>query len=104
MDREVVFDTDVQATLILGRDENVSVVLMGKRADVVVQLPPILPPTMNRMIVVREGVDMARKIRVRTGDYGADALRVVEVMSGSGTETCEVFLFDKGYWQHRGET
>lgn len=101
MEREVAFDTDVNPMLVLGRDENATVLVKGKRHDIVVQLPPILPPTRSRTIVVQETVDMARTIQVRTGDYGADGLRVVHVVSSSGASTREVFMFDDGRWEHR---
>jgi len=101
MGREVTFVTDFKPLLILGMDENVKVLLTGRRASVVVQLPPILPPTISRTVVVQEEVEMARTIKVQTGDYGADALRVVKVIAEDCTKVCETFLFDKGHWQHR---
>lgn len=98
--REVVFDTNVNPLLVLGRDEDTCVRLKGACDSVIVQLPSTT--AVGRTIVIEDGVDYRPEIRVRTASYGADNLRVVRLIAAGGEQSRATFVFvDNGYWQYR---
>jgi hypothetical protein len=96
--RELVFDTSFSGIMRLGKDEDVSVLVLGARPDILVQLPATT--AVGRTVAVVETVGIPRALAVRTADYGADNLRVLKPVNlrANGRER---FVFDNGYWQHR---
>jgi hypothetical protein len=98
--REVIFDTNVNPLLVVGRDEDTCVRLKGACDSVIVQLPSTT--TVGRTIVIEDGVDYRPAIKVRTANYGADNLRVVTLIAAGSERSRAMFVFvDKGYWHYR---
>lgn len=95
--RELVFDTNGKPLLVIGRDEDTRVRLLGPCDSIVLQLP--CTTTAGRTIFIESADYYKPAIKVRTADYGADNLRVVRLFEAGGIRSRESFVFDNGYWQ-----
>lgn len=94
--REFVLDTDVSDRVHVARDEDTLVLLSGRREYVLVTLP--WTTVGRRRITVSDTAGVARTIRARTADYGADCLRILDPLTLAASASTS-FVFEDGYWQ-----